>query len=142
MSQRFRIEGRLMGRNEQEYLARSHWSKAADAKRSEQERVGWAMRDAGIRSVDGPVEIGFNFIEGRPKNGRFRDEDNILGGATKVVFDQMKEQGIIKDDGPRFVRNIFARFAFNAPDPHVEVEIMDYDPNGRWVYYPPVQGLE
>lgn len=142
MSQRFEIPGRLMGRNEQEYLARSHWSKANEAKQSEQEKVGWAMAQAGIRPVDGPVEIGFNFLEGKPKKGKHRDEDNILGGASKVVFDQMKAQGIIPDDGPEHVRNIFARFAFNVPNPHIEVEIMDYDPNGRTVYYPPIQGLD
>jgi len=138
MTQRFEIPGRLMGRNSQEYAARSHWSKAYEAKESEQERVGWAIAQAGVRPVDGPVEIGFNFIEG----GKLRDEDNVIGGATKVVLDQLKRQLIIPDDNPRVVRNLFFRFAFNAPNPHVEVELMPYSEEGRWVYYPPVQGLE
>lgn len=138
MSQRFEIPGRLMGRNEFEYAARSHWSSAAKAKRDEQERVIWAMRQAGVRPVEGPVEIGFNFIE---KKGRLRDPDNIAGGAFKVVLDAMKEAGIIPDDNPRIVRNLFCRFAYNAPNPHVEVEIMDYRPEGRTVAYPPISGL-
>ena len=138
MSQRFDIPGRLMGRNDQERAARAHWSQAARLKREEQERVGWAIREAGVKPVDGPIEIGFNFIE----SSRLRDPDNVIGGATKVVLDAMKEHGIISDDNPRIVRNLFFRFAYGAEEPHVEVEIMDYSPNGRTVYYPPVQGLE
>lgn len=137
MSQRFTIPGRLMGRNEHDYAARSHWSKAAKAKEAEQERVGWAIAEAGVKPVEGPVEIGFNFIEA----GRLRDPDNILAGAVKVVLDQLKAQGIIPDDNPRVVRNLFFRFAYKAPNPHVEVEIMEYRPEGRTVEYPPVHGV-
>ena len=138
MSQRFDVPGKLMGRNEQEQAARRHWSQAARMKREEQERVIWAMKEAGIRPVDGPVEIGFNFIA----SGRLRDCDNVASGAAKVVLDAMRQAGIIPDDNPRVVRNLFFRFAYGAPNPHVEVEIMDYDPEGRTVYYPPIQGLD
>ena len=96
------------------------------------------MREAGITPVDGPVEIGFNFLA----NGRLRDCDNVIGGATKVVLDAMKGGLIIPDDNPRIVRNLFFRFAYDVPNPHVEVEIMEYDPDGRYVYYLPVQGLD
>lgn len=141
MMQEFTIPGRLMGRNEQEYAARSHWSKAAEAKKSEQERVIWAMKQAGIRPVDRPVELAFDFYEKKQKNGSLRDHDNIRSGAVKVVQDAMKEMGIIRDDNPRMVRNSYAWFAYNQPDPRVVVKIFDYDPNGRTVRYPPIEGL-
>ena len=138
MAQRFDISGRLMGRNEHDYLNRSHWSKGKEAKEQEQEKVCWSIRQAGIKPMEGPVEIGVNYIEGRKRNGKLRDVDNIAGGGDKVILDALKACGIIPDDNPKYVRNVYHRFAFNANNPHVEVEIMDYDPNGRTVYYPPV----
>lgn len=142
MIQKFTIEGRLMGRNEVDYLSRSHWSKANGAKKAEQERVIWAMKQAGIKPVDGPIELAFNYYEKRQGNGKLRDHDNIHGGAVKVVLDAMKAYGIIPDDNPRIVRNSYPWFAYNQPNPRVEVTIADYDPNGRNVYFPPIGGLE
>lgn len=142
MMQKFTISGRLMGRNEFDYVSRSHWSRANTAKKAEQERVIWAMRQAGIKPVEGPIELAFNYYEKRQRNGKLRDHDNIHGGAVKVVLDAMKAAGIISDDDPRHVRNSYSWFAYNQPKPRVEVIITDYDPNGRNVYFPPIEGLE
>ena len=142
MNQRFRIEGRLMGRNEFDRRNREHWSKGNKAKAGEQEKVVAAILAAKLVPMEGPVVIGVTFIEGRPKNGRMRDPDNISGGGIKVIEDALVECGIIPDDGPRHVRNLFYRFAYNASNPHIEVEIMTYNPEGRWVYYPPVIGVD
>lgn len=142
MIQRFEIQGRLMGRNEWDYLSRSHWSRAAEAKKSEQERVIVAMREAGIRPVDGPVELTFDYYEKRQGNGALRDHDNIHGGGVKVVLDAMKQAGIIPDDGPRHVRNTYPWFAYNQPRARVVVRVLDYDPAGRRLYFPPIEGLE
>ena len=142
MSQRFEVPGRLMGRNEHDYLNRSHWSKGREAKQKEQEKVEWAIRMAGIKPAEGPVEIGVNYIEGKSRNGKIRDVDNIAGGGDKVILDALKTCGIIPDDNPKHVRNVYHRFAFNAKNPHVEVEIMDYSPDGRTVYYPPISGID
>lgn len=142
MSQEFTIEGRLMGRNEYDYASRSHWSKANEAKKSEQDRVIWAMKQAHVRPAEGPIEIAFNFYEKRQGNGRLRDHDNIRGGAVKVVLDAMKAHGIIPDDNPRIVRNTYAWFAYNQAHPRVEVKITDYDPNGRTMHFPPIAGLD
>lgn len=140
--QRFTVKGRLMGRNEYDYASRSHWSKANDAKKAEQERVIWAMREAGVKPVDYPVELAFNYYEKRQRNGRLRDHDNVHGGAVKVVLDAMRAAGILSDDGPRQVRNSYAWFAYNQPDPRVEVLMFPYDPNGRTVRFPPIEGLD
>ena len=141
MMQEFTIPGRLMGRNEYDYASRSHWSKAAKAKKAEQERVAWAMREAGIRPVEGPIVLAFEFHEKRQRNGRMRDHDNIRGGAVKVVLDAMKETGVIVDDSPKYVRNSYSWFAWNDPDPRIVVKITPYDPNGSTVHYPPIEGL-
>ena len=131
-----------MGRNEHDYLNRSHWSKGKKAKEAEQAKVEAAILAAKLVPMEGPVEVGVTFIEGRPRNGKMRDPDNIAGGGIKVILDALKECGIIADDNPRCVRNLFFRFAYNASNPHIEVEIMDYNPEGRWVFYPPVAGVE
>lgn len=142
MSQRFTVPGRLMGRNEHDYLNRSHWSNGKRAKEAEQERVMWAIRKAGIEPFDGPVEIGVNYIEERKRNGRMRDVDNIAGGGDKVILDALVSCGVIPDDGPRVVRNVYHWFGYNAKNPRVEVEVMDYNPAGRTITYPPIAGLE
>ena len=142
VTQKFTIPGRLPGRNEYDYLNRAHWSKGNEAKQSEQERVIWAMKEAGIQPVDYPVELAFNYYEKRQRNGRLRDCDNIHGGAMKVVQDAMKAYGIIPDDNPRIVRNAYPWFAFNQKNPRVEVTIARYDPRGRTVYFPPIAGLD
>lgn len=142
MTQRFRINGRLMGRNEHDYLNRSHWSKGKKAKAAEQAKVERAIERAGIVPIEGPVEVGVTYVEGHKPNGALRDVDNIAGGGDKVILDALRSCGIIPDDNPRVVRNVYHRFAFNASNPHVEVEVMEYRPEGRTVYYPPIQGLE
>lgn len=142
MNQRFNIKGRLMGRNEFDYYNRSHWSKGKKAKAGEQEKVVAAILAAKLVPVEGPIEVGVTFVEGMARNGRMRDPDNISGGGIKVILDALKECGIIPDDNPRIVRNLFYRFAYNASNPHIEVEIMEYNPEGRWVYYPPVIGVD
>lgn len=141
MNQRFNIKGRLMGRNEHDYLNRSHWAKGRKAKEDEQAKVMAAILAAKLEPMEGPVEVGVTFIEGKAKNGKLRDPDNIESGGIKVILDALKECGIIPDDNPRIVRNLFFRFAYNATNPHVEVEIMTYNPEGRSVYYPPVIGV-
>lgn len=142
MSQKFVISGRLMGRNEHDYLNRSHWSKGKKAKEEEQEKVAWAIRKAKLQPVKGPVEIGVNYIEGRKKNGRMRDVDNIAAGGDKVILDALVACGIIPDDNPKVVRNVYHWFGFNASNPRVEVEVMEYRQGGRDVFYPPIAGLE
>ena len=142
MMQKFTIPGRLMGRNEFDYVSRSHWAKANEAKKKEQERVIWAMKQAGIKPVNCPIELVFNFYEKRQSNGRLRDHDNIRGGAVKVVLDAMKEYGIISDDNPRIVRNSYAWFAYNQANPRVEVTIIDYSREGRKLFFPPIEGIK
>ena len=141
MNQRFNIKGRLMGRNEHDYLNRSHWAKGRKAKEDEQAKVAAAILAAKLVPMEGPVEVGVTFIEGKARNGKLRDPDNIESGGIKVILDALKECGIIPDDNPRIVRNLFFRFAYNATNPHVEVEIMTYNPEGRSIYYPPVIGV-
>ena len=142
MNQRFSVKGRLMGRNEHDHLNRSHWSKGKKAKADEQAKVVAAVIAAKLVPMEGPVEVGVTCIEGKPRNGKMRDPDNIAGGGIKVILDALKECGIIADDNPRYVRNLFFRFAYNAKNPHVEVEVMTYNPEGRHVYYPPVIGVD
>ena len=141
MSQKFTIPGRLMGRNEHDYLNRSHWSKGRKAKKQEEEKVILAIKAAKLKPISGSVEIGINYIEGKKKNHRVRDIDNIIGGGDKVILDALVKANIIKDDNPYTVKNVYHWFKFNAQKPRIDVEIMPYKCTGRCVFYPPIAGL-
>lgn len=140
-AQKFRIDGELMALNEYTNACRGHWSAGNRIKREQTELVAAYVVKARLKPFDGPVEVGITWVEGTRKRRQLRDVDNIAFGA-KFILDALKELGIVKDDNPRIVRNVYHSYKFNSDDPHVEVAVMDYDPNGRTVHYLPVTGLD
>ena len=139
--QRFVVDGRLMALNEYTSLNRSSPRKGNDAKREQTELVAAYIRKARIKPMEGPIEIGISWIEGRNMHGNLRDVDNVSFGA-KFVLDALVECGVIPDDNPRYVRNVYHHFEFNADDPRVEVLLMPYERSGRTVHYMPISGLD
>ena len=99
MNQRFNIKGRLMGRNEHDYLNRSHWAKGRKAKEDEQAKVMAAILAAKLEPMEGPVEVGVTFVEGKAKNGKLRDPDNIesvtvlKGAAATALYGSQAANG-------------------------------------------------
>lgn len=55
----------------------------------------------------GATHFTFLFLEPRPN----RDPDNILGGAMKLMFDALQDNGTLADDGWEQVESITAHFA-------------------------------
>lgn len=141
MSQKFVIDGRLMGLNEYVNRNRASARKGNRAKREQTELVAAYVRRARLKPMDGPIEVGVCWVEGKARNGLVRDEDNILVGL-KFILDALVECGIIPDDNPRVVRNIYNTFVFNSDDPHIEVALMEYQPSGRTVFFKPIRGLD
>lgn len=142
MIQQFTIEGRLPGRNTVDYANRAGWKRGNDLVQSEKQKVMWAVKQAGLKPVDGPVEIAIDFYEKRAPENKRRDVDNVKGGGNKLVLDALKELGIIKDDRPRFVRNVYGWVTYEQDCPRVEVRVFPYDPRGRTLRYPPVEGFD
>lgn len=141
-AQKFRIDGAYLGRNESERLARSHWSKANAVKRDETDMAMWCAKEAGLKPVDGPVEIMLEFNEEVKfyKNGRrkkLRDCDNVQG-AAKPIIDGLVKAGVIPDDGPVWVRRVLPVVRFVRSDPHITVVVMPYKPRRTLTYLPVV----
>ena len=141
MSQTFEIPGRFLGRNEAEKLARTHWSKANDVKREETDAVMLCAKQAGLKPVEGPVDVSVVFCEEVRffKNGKRkkpRDVDNIHIGE-KPILDGLVKAGVIPDDGPDWVKRVIPVVKYVRDNPHITVTVMDYEPFRR-VAYPPV----
>lgn len=140
-TQKFTIPGRFLGRNESERLARSHWAKANKVKREETETASLYARQAGIKPVDGPVDVAVVFAEEVRffKNGNrkpVRDADNVQS-AVKPILDGLVEAGVLPNDSPDWVRRVMPTVKYVRDDPHITVIVMDYEEE-RHVVYPPV----
>lgn len=141
MNQTFEIPGRFLGRNETEKLARTHYTKAAEAKKDETELAMDYAKKAKLRRVTVPSEVAIIFVEQIRyfKNGKakkLRDVDNVMG-AAKPILDGLVAAGVLPDDGPYWVRRVIPTVKYEPDNPHVTVSVMDYEPY-RIVYYQPV----
>ena len=114
--QRFAIPGRLPGYNE---LMRGHWARRQQTKNDAMTRVQTYAKIYGIRPVDGLVEVSIACFEPNAK----RDADNVTSGAAKIVLDALKNMGIIKGDGQKYVRYAPRLVTVDRANPRVEVEI-------------------
>ncbi len=136
----FVIEGKLLGRNERESLARSHWAKASAEKKRETELVAYLASK--LSPINEPCEVSIIYHEQVSffKNGKrkkLRDVDNIHDGA-KPILDGLVKAGIIPDDSPEWVRRVIPSVQYVTDNPHITVAVMGYEPN-RAVHFPPVE---
>ena len=92
--------------------------KGAKLKRRNQDIVCAAIKASGMSPVSGIVDVGFYWVEPNMR----RDKDNIMG-AHKFILDALVETGILKDDGWRYVRNIYDKFAVNKKNPRIIVTL-------------------
>lgn len=139
-AQKFRIDGAYLGRNEEERLARSHWSKANEVKRDETEMAAWCAKEAGLKRVTYPVDVLIEFSEQVRfyKNGnrkKPRDCDNVQG-AIKPIVDGLVRAGIVQDDGPDYVKRVIPIVRYVKEDPHITVAVMKYTPKRTITYLP------
>lgn len=130
-----------MGLNEYVDAQRKFKLAGSQAKREETERVRMLIKAAKLKPYKCPVEIRIEWIEGKQKNGALRDVDNIRFGA-KFILDALVAEGILPNDNPRWVRNIYDWYKFNQTDPRVVVGIDPYNPKGRTVTYLPITGIK
>lgn len=113
--------GRLPGTNEMIGAAnrnRHAWNQVKAGHESELGRVFSAQ--AGAKHMVGRSLATVHFYE----KDRRRDEDNVIGGGCKLIFDALKEAGIIPDDSQKYI-HLRAEVFVDKLDPRIEVTLAD-----------------
>lgn len=99
------IDAQLPSLNEYQYACRSHWSKGREFKENVETLIWGFIRAAllkkTLRPVEKPCEIFIEWHEATKK----RDVDNIQS-AQKFILDALQQNGIIKKDSRKYVRQI------------------------------------
>ena len=114
--QRFTIPGRLPGLNDLYVNYRCPW-KARRVKEQAMQAVRIYARLSGIQPQKERVQATILCYE---PNCR-RDEDNVLGGACKVVLDGLVNAGILQGDGRKYVTLANCSVQVDRERPRVEV---------------------
>lgn len=98
--------GRLPGLNEMVNANRTCWYMGAKMKKGDQRDLIYDfLEQANGRKMEEPCTVRVDFWE---KDNR-RDDDNVIGGGCKVVFDALTKAGIIRDDSPKWVHVLAER---------------------------------
>jgi Holliday junction resolvase RusA-like endonuclease len=119
MNQTFTVDWKLPGMNEYTKANRSGPHVGASMKKQAEEVIFYAIRQAKIQPVSGPVVL--NYIWTEP--GLKRDADNIAV-AQKFVQDALVSAGILQDDS---LKNIvgFNHAFWDGKKHSVHVEIVE-----------------
>lgn len=114
-------QGRLPGTNEMIGAANRNRHKWNQVKASHEKELRLAfLLQAGRRRMDGKSLAVVKFYE---KDHR-RDEDNVIGGGCKLIFDALKEAGIIPDDSQKYI-HLNAEVFVDKANPRIEVTLAD-----------------
>lgn len=117
------IPGLLPGKNEQINADRGNYYVGNRLKQTTQDKIFWTIRSQSRgKSFKNHVVVYVEFYE--PWNGHHRrDDDNIIHGC-KYILDTLVKMGIIKDDGPKYVKLLSERHVnCSEKDIHIEVTI-------------------
>lgn len=114
--QKLVIPGKLCGINE---LTRGHWATRNRTKQDSLQLVAAYIRQQRLQAVDGKVTITIQCYEPNQR----RDDDNVTGGAAKVILDALQATGIIKSDGQKYVQCVKLPAILDRQNPRIEVEV-------------------
>lgn len=119
-TQEFTIPGRLPNTND---LTKGHWAIRKDKKEEAMERVIDFAREARIRPIrQYPVLVEIRCYE----PNALRDQDNIQGGAEKVILDALQRCGILVGDGQKYIADIIRQKPqIDRKNPRVEVVLKE-----------------
>jgi Holliday junction resolvase RusA-like endonuclease len=117
---RFVIKGRLPGLNEMTREARGNKYESARTKRTcTMLCAAEAMRQK-IPAMTRPIILDVMWVEPNQR----RDLDNIAAGI-KYILDGLQAANIIANDGWKDVHGIVHRFAVDADNPRIVVELQE-----------------
>ena len=118
----FIVYGRLDGLNEYTSANRSNRYKGSQMKLKNEAIVIEAIKRFQLEKVKNyPVQLNIVWYE---KNKR-RDVDNITF-ATKFIQDALVKQGILIDDGQKYINKISHDVQVDKEYPRIEVEIIEH----------------
>ena len=109
------IPGALPGMNDIIDLAKKHWAKYADMKKTYTNMVHWLAKGKGELQR---VEIHIAWYEPNLK----RDPDNISAGE-KFILDGLVAAGVIPNDGQKQIAGITHTYLLDRKNPRVEVTV-------------------
>lgn len=116
----FTIPGQLPGMNEIIAAANKHRMQYYDLKKTEEYFIGLEIKKAKLKPIQSQVDIKFTWLCANKK----RDKDNITAGQ-KFIIDALKDTGIIKNDGWKYIRDITHRVDLDRKNPRIEVELTE-----------------
>jgi Holliday junction resolvase RusA-like endonuclease len=116
------IPGRFPGMNEYTAAKNRHWAVGNRMKQENQQiAVFCILQQLHNVQFERPVSVWFVFYE----PNRRRDEDNVTAFGKKVIFDALKECGVIKDDRKKCVKKQYSDVLYDKANPRIEVIISD-----------------
>ena len=119
ISNKFVIEGSLIGLNEYTKQNRTSRNYANDTKRTLQYMIRLYIKQHKVAPItEYPVILKINWYEKDKK----RDADNIIF-AKKFILDALVEEQILENDSQRFVTGFIENVSVDKDRPRIEVEI-------------------
>lgn len=120
MKYKFVISGRLNNLNDYTNACRTHRQKGNNMKRKNAQKVLQVIYEQLPRvRIEKPVTVTYTWYE----KDRRRDLDNISSFDRKVIQDALVKAGVLRNDGWKEIRGFSDRFAVDAENPRIEVEI-------------------
>lgn len=120
MKYKFVVSGRLNNLNDYTNACRTHQQKGGQMKRKNEQKVLQTIYEQLPRvRIEKPVTIAYTWYE----KDRRRDLDNVSSFGRKVIQDALVKAGVLRNDGWKEIRGFSDRFAVDADNPRIEVEI-------------------
>ena len=111
------INGRLHGLNEYIDACRTHYRKAADMKRNDEDIVKWSAIKTLHGTIKTPVIMHYLWIEPNRK----RDLDNISSYGRKIIQDALVKIHLLPGDGWAHIRGFTDDFDVDPKHPRIEI---------------------
>ena len=125
MTQAYEIHARLPDLNDYIAACRTHPQAGAKMKKTAQTTcefwIKMIHKSYGDARFEKPVWITYRFYD---KNRR-RDKSNVAAFAIKVIEDALVTQGVLIDDGWKYIDGIEESFAVDSDHPRISVLITD-----------------
>ncbi len=120
--QKLIIPGKLPGLND---LLHGHWASRSKTKAEAMKVVGWCCKEQKIAQVGKFATAEIRCYEPNAK----RDDDNVTGGAAKIILDALQNMGILAGDGRKYLRCVKHPADIDRNNPRIEVTIYE-SPSG------------
>lgn len=119
MKQTLFIKGRLAGLNEYIEACRTNRYVGAKMKADAEELIRWEIKMQKLHPAKKKVRLKYLYVEPNMR----RDQDNISGFAHKVIQDALVAEGILKNDGWKYIKGYSDDYSVDKDSPMIVVQI-------------------